>query len=172
MKDESIKKGLEEVKNLSGRLNIQKATLKNKKCVTLIKDYYNANFDSMKASIEFTNGIENQGKKIYVLADMKELGEKSKEFHSKIGGILANVGSSIIFLIGSDMIEAKNELLVKNPNQTVVYFKENSEENFAEIANQILALEAEDSVILLKGSHSMAVEKLIPLLVLEEEKNV
>ncbi|MBO5825460.1 MAG: UDP-N-acetylmuramoyl-tripeptide--D-alanyl-D-alanine ligase [Treponema sp.] len=172
MKDESIKKGLEEVKNLSGRLNIQKATLKNKKCVTLIKDYYNANFDSMKASIEFTNGIENQGKKIYVLADMKELGEKSKEFHSKIGGILSNVGSAIIFLIGSDMIEAKNELLVKNPNQTVVYFKENSEENFAEIANRILALEDEDSVILLKGSHSMAVEQLIPLLVLEEEKNV
>jgi UDP-N-acetylmuramoyl-tripeptide--D-alanyl-D-alanine ligase len=103
---------------------------------------------------------------------MKELGEKSKEFHSKIGGILANVASSIIFLIGSDMIEAKNELLVKNPNQTVVYFNENSEENFVEIANQILALEAEDSVILLKGSHSMSVEKLIPLLVLEEEKNV
>ena len=48
--------------------------------LTMINDSYNANPDSMKAAIKTFIELYD-GEKILVLADMKELGEKSKEFH-------------------------------------------------------------------------------------------
>lgn len=46
---------------------------------TIIDDTYNASPDSMKASIEVLADMENKGRKIAVLGDMFELGEKQRK---------------------------------------------------------------------------------------------
>lgn len=69
-----ILKGIENFKLSKSRMEITK----NKNGVTIINDCYNANFDSMKASIESLSRIKAK-RKIAVLGDMLELGEYSRK---------------------------------------------------------------------------------------------
>ena len=50
----------------------------------------------------------------------------------------------------------------------VVYFENNDQTFYEAAASKILAFAKENALILFKGSHSMALEKLLPLI--QEEK--
>lgn len=157
--DEEIKIGLENVKAANGRMEVCKIKIENKN-VMLVKDCYNANPDSMKNAINFCLNLKNVGKKIFVLGDMKELGEKSKEEHKKIGEILKNSNFDFVYFVGPEMQNAYDVLKNnQNTNQNIEYF----EQNFEKIASEIKKSVNENDVILLKGSHSMELEKIIPL---------
>lgn len=52
---------------------------------TIIDDTYNASPDSMKAALSVLSDMPRKGRKIAVLADMLELGEKSIQFHEEVG---------------------------------------------------------------------------------------
>ena len=56
--------------------------------------------------------------------------------------------------------------VVKQDNAEVLatWYSESNDQNFAEIAEAINESAADNDVILLKGSHSMQLEKLVPLL--------
>lgn len=157
--DEEVKIGLENVKPASGRMEVCKIKIENKN-VMLVKDCYNANPDSMKSAIDFCLNLKNVGKKIFILGDMKELGEKSKEEHKKIGEILKNSIFDFVYFIGAEM---QNAYCVLEDNQNVEYFEQKTEQNFEKIANEIKKSVSENDVVLLKGSHSMELEKIISL---------
>lgn len=72
---------------------------KNKDGITIINDCYNANYDSMKAALEYLGKI-NANKKIAVLGDMLELGEYSKELHEKVGEEVAKNKIDILITVG------------------------------------------------------------------------
>lgn len=73
---------------------------KNGKGVTIINDCYNANYDSMKAAIEYLGKI-NANKKIAVLGDMLELGEYSKTLHEQVGEEIAKNNIDILITVGT-----------------------------------------------------------------------
>ena len=56
--------------------------------ITIIDDSYNASPDSMKAGIDVLCTI-GKSRKIAVLADMLELGEKSPQYHAEVGAFMA-----------------------------------------------------------------------------------
>lgn len=56
--------------------------------VTVIDDSYNASPVSMKAGIEVLGSLPCKGKRIAVLADMKELGPDTVKFHQEVGAFL------------------------------------------------------------------------------------
>ena len=58
--------------------------INTKEYITLINDAYNANYDSMKAAIEYLGKIIDK-RKVAILGDMLELGEYEDELHKKIG---------------------------------------------------------------------------------------
>lgn len=58
--------------------------LENSKGVKIIRDCYNASYDSMKAALEYLGKL-NVNKKIAILGDMGELGEYEKTMHEKVG---------------------------------------------------------------------------------------
>lgn len=158
---QEIKNGLEEVTSVAGRMETKTLVLKNRKSVILIKDCYNANLDSMTKVIDFCESIKQIGKKIFVLADMKELGEESKNAHEKIGQKINTVLPDYVFLIGGEMKYAYDILESKD---NAHWFSSSCVDTLKEISKEINEQADENDIILLKGSHSMGLEKLVPLL--------
>ena len=171
-----IKDGIESVSGLAGRLEIKRLVLNNKSLL-LIQDCYNANLDSMSASIEFGAKLVQGGagtddadvcgkgacKIIFVLGDMKELGDSSEKSHREIGTKLNSVAENaevFVFFVGPEMRFAFEEFACKNHAE---YFENNDESSFRKIADKIEEIACSDDVILLKGSHSMSLEKLTDL---------
>lgn len=164
----SIKKGLEKVRAAEGRTEIFKIVLKNHKKSVLIKDCYNANLDSMLKALDFSDNLDENDfkKRIFVLADMKELGDESENSHKKIGEKINRIKSDFTFLVGPEM-NACYEILKNKTN--VLYFDESSPENFEIIGEKILEIANGDDLILLKGSNSMQLEQLIPFFAFFDE---
>ncbi|MCQ2590356.1 MAG: UDP-N-acetylmuramoyl-tripeptide--D-alanyl-D-alanine ligase [Treponema sp.] len=163
-----IKTGLEGMAKLNGRMEIDQAELKNGSKVYLVKDCYNANPDSMEKVIEFVGGVKNVNKKIFVLADMKELGEKSKAGHELIGKALSKNEYDLAILVGPEM-KYGFEVLGGTENKKNYYFEEKSNETFKQIVAILLEVSKTNDVIVFKGSHSMELEKIIPEVCKNEE---
>ena len=159
-----IKKGLEVVAALAGRMEVKECKLTNGKKVTLIKDCYNANLDSMMKVIDFCGELKNTGKKIFVLADMKELGFESEKSHEAIGRRISEVKPELVYLVGPEMKAAEKACCNGNRNISIKWYGESNASNFKAIAGDAILRAEDNDVILLKGSHSMQLEKLVPLL--------
>ena len=65
----------------------------------IINDYYNASFDSMKASLELLSKIKSK-RKIAILGDMLELGKFSEELHRKVGQEVAKNHIDVLIVVG------------------------------------------------------------------------
>ncbi len=159
-----IKKGLESVASLSGRMEVCEATLRSGKKSILIKDCYNANLDSMMKVIDFCGELKNICKKIFVLADMKELGAESKKSHEAIGSRISEVKPELVYFVGTEMKYAFDAALSGDEKINAKWLDSSSDSNFEKIAGDINLFAGDNDVILLKGSHSMQLEKLVPLL--------
>ncbi len=162
----AIKAGLEGMAAISGRMDIKKIELKNGAAVSAVCDFYNANLDSMEKVIEFCSKQTNFEQKIFVLADMKELGDASFASHAQIGKAVAGTDASLVILAGPEM-KAACDVLSKEKEiagREVIYFENNDDAFYEAAASKILAFAKENALVLFKGSHSMALEKLLPLI--------
>lgn len=147
-----ILNGIKEFKLTKNRMDVKK----NSNNVTIINDCYNANYDSMKAAIEYLSKI-NAKRKIAVLGDMLELGEYSKNLHEKVGEEIAKNKIDILITVGN---EAKN--IVKKATELGIN-KENTY-NFNTNEQAIIliknTLKPEDA-ILIKASNGMHFNKIV-----------
>ena len=67
----------------------------------MVKDYYNASFESIKPSLEYIAALDG-GKKIAVLGDIKEVGDYSKQIHVKVGREVVKNNIDILITVGID----------------------------------------------------------------------
>jgi UDP-N-acetylmuramoyl-tripeptide--D-alanyl-D-alanine ligase len=67
---------------------------------TIINDSYNANLDSARIGIHNLSNISCLGRKIAVIGDMLELGDKEKEHHQKLGKYLVEKKVDAVFAYG------------------------------------------------------------------------
>lgn len=118
----------------------------------IILDAYNANPSSMSAAI--TNFIQlEKKKKIAILGDMFELGEESLDEHEKIINLLIPETDIATYFIGKDFYANQIQ------NTHIKFF-----ENFEQFAKFLNATQPEESLILIKGSRGMALEKTLELI--------
>jgi len=68
--------------------------------VTVIDDSYNASPVSMKAGLEVLAAVKGEGRRIAVLADMKELGPDTVRFHEEIGAYIGEHPLDMVLLLG------------------------------------------------------------------------
>jgi UDP-N-acetylmuramoyl-tripeptide--D-alanyl-D-alanine ligase len=148
--DNAIKKGLESVKPLFGRLEILKGY------ATVIRDCYNANPESTAKSVEFCNSLDNQGRLIFVIGDMLELGENSKASHIKLGTLLSESKADKVFLFGKETAACANVLSCAGKS---FYHTEDIDD----LKNALFSCVKEGDVVLLKGSRGCALERLSDL---------
>ena len=118
--------------------------------ILLIKDYYNACYESIKASLEYLAHLEN-GRKIAVLGDIKEVGEFSEEVHRKIGAEVEKNKIDKLITVGKEAKKIAKEAKQKGMEEKNIYVCDTNEE--AVKCLKVL-IQAGDKV-LLKASNSM-----------------
>lgn len=123
---------------------------KSKSGATVINDCYNANYDSMKAAIDYLGKLPNE-RKIAVLGDMLELGEYSQELHEKVGEEVYINRINLLICVGSEAknIAKKAEKMGMKKGQ--IFLCETNEEAINILEKE---LNSEDA-ILLKASNSL-----------------
>ena len=145
--DNAIKEGLESVKPLFGRLEILKGR------ATVIRDCYNASPESMEKSLDFCDSLDWNGRKVYVIGDMLELGTQSREAHSRLGSLLADSKADGIFLFGGEVKTAASFLESKGRS----FFHT---DDIGKLSKTLDSYAREGDLVLLKGSRGCALERL------------
>ncbi len=123
---------------------------------TIIDDTYNASPDSMKASINVLSELETEGKKIAVLGDMFELGEKSEEYHYEVGRFLADKDIDELVAVGELSTHIVRGLKDSESNIDCYTFNDNGE-----VYLYLLSIMQPDDIVLIKGSNGMHLNEIV-----------
>lgn len=157
----------EAIKSALAGLNLTRNRTEWKKAANgadILSDVYNANPTAMRLILETFSSIPaNQGgKKIAVLAEMKELGAQSVDLHNQmIMSLSPDVLDTVIFY-GQDIEELSQLASQMFPLGKIYFFKKTAEENqFDDLVAQVKAVLGPNDQILLKGSNSMNLAKLV-----------
>ena len=130
----------------------------------ILSDVYNANPTAMRLILETFSTIpaNSNGRKLAVLADMKELGEQSIDLHNQmILSLSPDVLDTVIFY-GQDIAGLAQLASQMFPLGHVYYFKKTAEEDqFEDLVKQVKESLKELDQILFKGSNSMNLAKLV-----------
>ena len=130
----------------------------------ILSDVYNANPTAMRLILETFSTIpaNPNGRKLAVLADMKELGEQSIDLHNQmILSLSPDVLDTVIFY-GQDIAGLAQLASQMFPLGHVYYFKKTAEEDqFEDLVKQVKESLKELDQILIKGSNSMNLAKLV-----------
>ena len=130
----------------------------------ILSDVYNANPTAMRLILETFSTIPANpgGRKLAVLADMKELGSDSKSMH---GSMITSLNPEIVtdlFLYGQDMEALYDYAKEIYPPGKVHYFIKNDEKDqFEQLTKAVREKLTPADQILLKGSNSMNLAKLV-----------
>lgn len=155
----AIRKGLESARPLFGRSEIIRGRF------TVIRDCYNASPESSAGALEFCDGLDWGGRKIYVLGAMLELGENSREAHEALGRALAASRADMVFLFGEEA-EAAAEALGRAGGKAWYHTG-----NMEDLAGALEAYLRPGDLVLLKGSRGNALERLTGVLAGPPEKS-
>ena len=141
----TIKKGIEAIKPVQGRLEVKKGL----NGAMLIDDTYNANPESMRAAIDVLSNQE--GHKILVVGDMGELGKKAAQYHASIG-IYINK-KKISDVVGTGPLTKHT---INKCSGDAKWFS-----NKKDLIKYVKSKIKKDSSVLVKGSRFMKMEEVV-----------
>lgn len=149
----SIKAGLEKMSPVKGRLQIKKGL----QGIRIVDDTYNANPTSLSAALKVLQ--QYKGSRILILGDMGELGDTAEQMHKEAGKLAKKYDVDNLFCIGELSTAAANSF-----GKNAFHFDSHSE-----LTDSVLDFLDEDTTVLIKGSRSMQMEKIVNALI-EEQK--
>ncbi len=120
--------------------------------ITFVEDCYNANPDSMKASLEALKTL-NVKRSFAVLGDMLELGDFSEKAHRNVGKVAVETGCDFVLTYGEC---AK---LISDEAKLNGVFAENFDDK-EKIAEFLFENLSSDDAVLFKGSRGMKMEDI------------
>ena len=126
--------------------------------ISFINDCYNASPASVKCELEVLRDSECSGRRIAVLADMLELGEKENEYHREVGEYILNriPDLSVLYTYGP-LAGCIGETVANGSERIEVHCFT----DFEEMKTCLFREADEKDLVLIKGSHSMGLEKLL-----------
>ena len=144
IEEESIRKGLNDFKLSSNRLDVIKTDK-----YTIINDTYNASYDSMKSALEVLNNYDTR--KVAILGDILELGDYSEEIHRNVGKLIT---CDLLITIGEDSKYINEEVNIEN-------YHFDTKEEFYEKESELLK---DGDTILVKASHGIGLLEVVEYL--------
>ncbi|MDE2214947.1 MAG: UDP-N-acetylmuramoyl-tripeptide--D-alanyl-D-alanine ligase [Candidatus Omnitrophica bacterium] len=133
----------------------------------MINDTYNANPVSMASALQTLQTIETRGQRIFVAADMLELGRRSQELHEAMGTLIAKKGVDVLITVGpgAGLMGAKAGKL--NKKLQVFACRD------ACLAQKYLArVFRNGDAVLIKGSRRMKMEQVAEFLLASPKGNL
>lgn len=127
--------------------------------ITFINDAYNASPASMEAALKTLAEAQKAAKNarsIAVLADMLELGAISEDAHRRVGSWAVEYGTDLVLTYGDEAAYISDQ--VEKLGGKAMHFA-----NRQEAADKLRQLADAGDIILLKGSNSMQVGKMLEL---------
>ena len=149
MDPRDFRERLEEFRPPEGRMNVLRFD-----DFYLVDDTYNANPPSVKNAVRTLASLKTGSKKVVVLGDMLELGEKSGELHAEIGAFIKDMGIDFAIFYGKETHHSYREF-VRRGGQGI--FLTDKDDVFEEMLKWL----RDKNIILLKGSRGMRMETLI-----------
>ena len=125
--------------------------------ITIVDDCYNANPISMKGSVDTLS--KANGRKVCILGDMFELGEKEKEIHYEVGSFVGEKNIDLLITVGELSANLAKGAADKNPDLEVISYKEKEA-----LLKELQLLIKKGDIVLLKASHSMHFDTIVELL--------
>ncbi len=156
--NDEIKRGIGKAKPSKMRMEI----IKNKNIgFNIINDAYNANPVSMRAGLDVLQQSNCNGKKYAILGDMFELGDKSEEYHYKVGLYAGELGINVI-CVGKLASHIYDGVLKKSTGvfNKILYFE--TQEKLIENLKDMEFLK--DDIIFVKASRGMKLESTVEFL--------
>ena len=142
---DKMQKAIANAEITKNRLDIEKVN-----DILLIKDYYNASFESIKPSLEYLANLD-RGRKIAVLGDIKEVGSFSKEIHEKVGKEVAKNKIDMLVTVGEEAKNIAKMAVEEGMNAKNVYSCDLNEQAIKILNNMLV----QGDTVLLKASNSM-----------------
>ena len=142
LSDEQLIEGVQAYQTVGSRANVVQT-----KKIRIIDDCYNANPNSMRASIDTLKNFD--GRKVAILGDMKELGAYEAKLHYQTGQYAKAQGIDLIIGVGPLALE-----LAKGAEG--LWFA-----TIEDLEADINSLIKNKDTVLVKASHSMHFEKIV-----------
>jgi UDP-N-acetylmuramoyl-tripeptide--D-alanyl-D-alanine ligase len=160
---EAVRAGLESVRPLFGRSEVISGP------VTIVRDCYNANPDSVEEVLALCDSAEWPGRRIYVLGSMLELGVRSLAAHRELGRLLLSSKADMVFLYGketrgtAEALEGGKKIRDRGSpsEEEFPYFYT---DNMDVLRQSIACFVRSGDLVLLKGSRACALERLTGML--------
>ncbi len=129
--------------------------------VTVVDDAYNANPDSMRASLATFAALDVPGRHIAVLGDMGELGAFARECHERVGIMTAKSGLDFLLCVGE--LSEHIALSAVDAGMPLSAVRHVTTVNAALI--ELESLVAPGDAVLVKASHFMEFDRIVEGLV-------
>ncbi|MEO2034298.1 MAG: UDP-N-acetylmuramoyl-tripeptide--D-alanyl-D-alanine ligase [Planctomycetaceae bacterium] len=147
-----IQAGLDEFEPAPGR-----AVLRQIDGIDVIDDTYNANPASVQAAIVMLNNWRTQGRRIFVLGDMLELGDQAAELHFAMGIVMAQTQIDHIVAYGQYAGDVADGLLSAGGSLSRISVFDSE----AMLLSILDCLVDSGDALLVKGSRGMAMERIV-----------
>ena len=134
----------------NGEIAKNRMDIEKKNGILVVKDYYNASFESIKPSLEYIAALDG-GKKIAVLGDIKEVGDYSKQIHVKVGREVVKNNIDILITVGIDARYIAESALKHGMSEKNVFIYNNN----LQAIKKLKEIVEKDDKVLIKASNSM-----------------
>lgn len=151
---EAVRSGIAGATPLFGRGEVLRGEL------TVLRDCYNANPEAVEAAVDFCDGVTWPGRRVYVIGEMRELGDESDERHRALGARLAASKADLVFLFGEGTAPA--EAAIGTAKRTF------RSADIVALGDSLSRELRRGDLVLLKGSRDTALERLSDRLVPSE----
>ncbi len=149
---ETVAAGLPETPVVGGRLEAVEVG-----GVHVLNDSYNANPQSMRAALETLCRLRGAGRAVAVLGYMAELGDDAPRFHEEVGRAAAELGVDLLVAVG----QHAETMGAGAVGAGLAAAALRTAPDAAEAASQLRETLREGDWVLLKGSRSMGMERVL-----------